>query len=174
MLTTPVERPSAGLLASVLATTWLEQMTVGPVAFLLIGHPSVRRQNETEARIERQMRGLGEALGLSEIGGKVPDAGRRIWLRGQSGAALSLDGVPWNIQLPPVGSAWSRFVAAGGPVCIVVALDPIPTGVGQDVIASHLNGAVLCERALVGSAAVALECSAARSSGHPRRAPDAP
>ncbi|WP_406321069.1 hypothetical protein [Streptomyces sp. NBC_00519] len=164
MLTT-IKQPSAGLLASVVMATWLEQTAAGPVAFLLIAHPPIRRQNETEERIEQQMRGLAEALGLGESHDKMRDAGPRVWLRGQSGAAISLDGTRLAVQLPPVGTQWSTFVAAGGPVCIVVGLDPLPAGAPREVVEQYLADALSYGRSLIGSAAAAPECATIR--GHP-------
>ncbi|MDT0423503.1 hypothetical protein [Streptomyces evansiae] len=157
MLITTVQ-PSAGLLASVVMATWLEQTAAGPVAFLLIAHPPIRRQNETVERIEQELRGLAEALGLGESLDKMRNAGSRVWLRGQSGAALKLDGTHLSVQLPPVGPGWSRFVAEGGPVCIVVGLDPLAAGAPREVIEWYLADVIPHGRSLIGSAAVAPEC----------------
>lgn len=159
MLTT-AGRPTAGLLTSAGVTTWLQQTTSGPVAFVLLAHPPARRQNETEDGIAQQMRGLGEALGLGETVGKMKDAGHRVWLRGQSAAAITLDDTHLAVQLPPVSPQWSRFVAEGGPVCIVVGLDPLPTGATQDVIEWYLADVVSHGRSLIGSAEVVPECAA--------------
>ncbi|MEI5098984.1 hypothetical protein RB200_10535 [Streptomyces sp. PmtG] len=156
---TATEPPSAGLLATVVIATWIEQTTAGPAAVIFFVHPPARRQHESPESIERQMHGLGESLGLAESHETMPDAGPRVWLRGQTDAAVTLDDTHLAVQLPPVSVDWSQFVANGGPVCIIVSRSPLPFGASRDWVDWHIADALALGPSMIGTATVNPECA---------------
>ncbi len=102
------------LIDSLATYTWLEPTAVGRVAFVLAAHPVGGPRAERFAR----------ALRLAEPSRRMPYVGERVTVSG-SHARLRLDGCPYAVELA-VGPQWTAFVAAGGPVALVVGLDPLP------------------------------------------------
>lgn len=144
---------TAGLLHSVVVSTWVEGTAAGPVAFLLIGHPPVRRQGETAESIERQMLGLSAALDLTGPSEPMRHVGSCVVLLGTSGALLSITGAPYSLRLPPVGAEWSRVVSEGAPVCILLGLDPIPLYSDEKATKEHLGLWLAHDRIRMGATA---------------------
>ncbi|MFI9724522.1 hypothetical protein ACIHFE_33670 [Streptomyces sp. NPDC052396] len=142
-----------GLLCSVVVSTWVEDTTAGPVAFLLIGHPPARRQGETAESVEQQMLGLSAALDLAEPAENIRHVGNRVLLLGSSGALLTIAGAPYSLRLPSVGAEWSRMVGEGCPVCILLGLDPISPHTPERATQEYLGAALATGRLRMGATA---------------------
>lgn len=93
--------------------TWLDDTAFGPVAFLLLAHPHGSGTEE-----------LAALLGLAEPGRRLPELGERIAVPRPGRATVrGPDGGP--LLEVAAGDRWSAFVAGGGPVALVVGLDPL-------------------------------------------------
>ncbi|MEU6175762.1 hypothetical protein ABZ832_28120 [Streptantibioticus parmotrematis] len=106
--------------------SWLEKTAIGQVAFLLAAHP----EGAYEAR------DFADALGLAEPSRSIPYIGERVTLDAR-GARLRVDGWSHDVRLS-VGDQWSRFVADGGPVAVLVGLDPLPRCAQPEEVAAYL------------------------------------
>ncbi len=149
--------PTAGLLCTVNAASWVEKTTTGPMGYLFISHPPARRCNEDPGTIERNMRGLGLALGgLRPTFEKVKYTGNRIALLGGTSmrALLMLDDNPNVLRLPPAPADWIRHVADGGPVCLILGLTPVPPLADHEKVSAYASAIVAWDRALTGLAGV--------------------
>ncbi|MEU2867735.1 hypothetical protein ABZ769_00790 [Streptomyces olivoreticuli] len=106
----------------------MEDTTVGRTAFMLIGHPPARRQNETPEVIRQQMHNLGASLGLGAAQEKLRRATCRVMLLGNrhTRAVLLIQNSRLFLRLPVVGAEWARTVHGGGPVFIVLTLPALP------------------------------------------------
>ncbi|MFG2299582.1 hypothetical protein [Actinacidiphila glaucinigra] len=93
--------------------TWLDDTAFGPVAFLLLAHPQ-----------GRGTAGLAALLGLAEPGRRLPELGDRIAVR-RPGRAVVRGADGGALLEVAAGERWSAFVAGGGPVALVVGLDPL-------------------------------------------------
>ncbi|MFF4735885.1 hypothetical protein ACFY2W_08330 [Streptomyces sp. NPDC001262] len=151
--TTALPTPTAGLLCAVNAAAWVEKTTTMPTGYLLITHPPARRRNEDPETIERSMRGLGVALGgLRPTFEKVKHTGNRIAMLGGTStrALLMLDHTPAVLRLPPAPADWIRLVADGGPVCLIMALTPVPPLADHQKVSAYASAVVAHDRALMG------------------------
>ncbi|MFF3943678.1 hypothetical protein ACFYYN_02560 [Streptomyces sp. NPDC001902] len=93
--------------------TWLDDTAFGPVAFLLLAHPHGSGTEE-----------LAALLGLAEPGRRLPELGERIAVPRPGRATVrGPDGGP--LLEVAAGDRWSAFVSGGGPVALVVGLDPL-------------------------------------------------
>ncbi|WUD74697.1 hypothetical protein OG937_24880 [Streptomyces sp. NBC_00510] len=93
--------------------TWLDDTAFGPVAFLLLAHPHGSGTEE-----------LAVFLGLAEPGRRLPELGERITVPRPGRATVrGADGGP--LLEVAAGDRWAAFVAGGGPVALVVGLDPL-------------------------------------------------
>lgn len=119
--------PTAGLLASMATWFWVEPTQEGDVAFLLFAYRPERLADESVGEIQASMRGLAHALGLAEPNERMPDIGPRLFMHRCADALLSLDGTDYLLHVP-IGGAWARFACAGGPVIVMVGLEPLSAG----------------------------------------------
>ncbi|WP_405727977.1 hypothetical protein OG607_25715 [Streptomyces sp. NBC_01537] len=101
------------------AWSWLEDTGFGPVAFLLLVPP----RPEGEA--------LAAELGLAEPGERLPEVGERVAVQGRDRAALH--GVDF-----PVSKRWAAFVASGGPVAVLVGLEPLPAHAARGAVEAYV------------------------------------
>lgn len=132
-MTSPPELPpmTRELINSLATYTWLETTAVGRVAFALAAHPAGGPEAERFAR----------TLRLAEPAQRMPYIGERLTVAG-SHARLSLDGCGYGVELA-VGPQWAGFVAAGGPVALIVGLDPLPRCSPPATVESYLRHARL-------------------------------
>lgn len=127
-----VPGPTAGLVNSLASWVWLERTTSGPVAFLLLGHAEAQ-----SAEVRSGLVGLSVAFGLAAPGRKLPDVGRRLAVIGGRLAAVRVDGCDYMVQVE-VGRKWAEFVAAGGPVALIVGLAPVSPGAPREEVRDYL------------------------------------
>jgi hypothetical protein len=146
--TTP-RPPTAGLLAAVVTSTWIDRTPHGDAAFLLVAHPPDRRAAFASVdTVAPQMRGLGEALGLAVAAERLPFIGHRVTVHGDK-AAVRVDGCDYSLGAT-VGPRWGRFVADGGPIVIALGLDPLSHGADRATIEAYLGRCTLAGRLLLG------------------------
>lgn len=141
---TPVV-PTAEFFGSLVVSTVLQRTSVGLAAFVVVGHPVAG------AGCEPQLVGLAGALGLRPSSERLASAGRRVVVCG-SRVLLVPDRVDRLLGLPPVGERWLRFVAEGGPVCVVLGLDPLPPDADRPALRRYLADAAAHGRAHLGIA----------------------
>lgn len=133
------------LLNSVAAWTWVADTGFGPMAFLLVAHPE---------RLEgRRLEGLADAMGLGSPKVRLRDTGERVTLFGCTNAAVHLDGCDHLMQVS-VGDHWSRLVADGGPVALLVGLDPLPRRAPRERVEPYLAATALADRLRMGLARI--------------------
>lgn len=106
---------------------WLEATAIGRVAFALAAHPEGGAEAESFAA----------ALGLVEPAQRMPYVGDRISVSGPR-ARLRLDGCSFRVDMA-VGPQWAGFVGDGGPVALIVGLDPLPCRSTPDAVEEYLG-----------------------------------
>ncbi len=126
---TPLPPMTRDLINSLATYTWLEATAVGRVAFVLAAHPEGGPEAGRFAR----------ALRLAEPARRMPYVGERVTVSGAH-ARLRLDQCPYAVELA-VGPQWTAFVAAGGPVALIVGLDPLPRCSPPETVESYLRQA---------------------------------
>lgn len=107
--------------------TWLEATAIGRVAFALAAHPEGGAQAEEFAA----------ALRLAGPSCRMPYVGERVTVSGER-AQLRLDACPYGVDLA-VGPQWTAFAAEGGPVALIVGLDPLPRHAPARAVESYLG-----------------------------------
>ncbi|MFE5395751.1 hypothetical protein ACFQ9U_14430 [Streptomyces sp. NPDC056568] len=144
--------PGPGFVAGCAVSTWVDGGALdGPaIAYLLIGHAPPRRANETAESVEAGLMGMVDAMGLRPAAERVPIVGARLTLRGPL-VALDYGHPAFSMRLPTPEPGWRRHVAAGGPVCLTIGLDPIPPGAGPDAVADYVERTVGANRAYMGA-----------------------
>ncbi|MFD8997978.1 hypothetical protein [Streptomyces abikoensis] len=122
---------------------WVEDTTVGLVAYLLITHPPARRPNETADTIAHDMRELGTALGLHPARETLQDAGPRLLLGKRANRpVLNLDETHLRLHVPPVRADWQKVVEDNGTACTVLGLTPLdPLATHREIVNYMRNGA---------------------------------
>jgi hypothetical protein len=113
------------------AWSWLDDTAFGVVAFILLVPPSPGGE------------ALAAGLGLAEPGARLPDIGDRVRVVGPDRVAL--DGTE-----VPVGRRWASFVAAGGPVAVLVGLEPLPGHAGRRTVEAYVAANTLAGRLRLG------------------------
>jgi hypothetical protein len=101
------------------AWSWLDETALGPVAFVLLVPPD----GEGEA--------LAGAMGLAEPGTRLPEIGERVTVVGQERAVVH------GIEVP-VGGRWADFVTSGGPVAVLVGLEPLPAHAAREEVEAYV------------------------------------
>lgn len=124
---TPLPPMTRELINSLATYTWLEATAVGRVAFVLAAHPEGGPEAERFAR----------ALRLAEPARRMPYVGERVTVSG-SYARLRLDRCPYQVELA-VGPQWTAFVGGGGPVALIVGLDPLPRCSPPEAVETYLR-----------------------------------
>ncbi|MDW4907552.1 hypothetical protein RB628_19920 [Streptomyces sp. ADMS] len=142
--------PSAGLIASMATTTWLDTIPTGAAlcCLLLVPQPP-RSLYETWAVIEQRMRAVAEALHLGPATAPPPDIGPRLRLVTPAEVALRFDGTPYRKRIP-AGRPWTLLLGRRTPVALVLGLDPISCSATPAEIDSYLDRATLHQRLLFG------------------------
>ncbi|MDF3291384.1 hypothetical protein [Streptomyces silvisoli] len=136
--------PTPAFVNSLASWAWLERTSAGPVAFLLLAHPDARQ-------VERELVGLARALGLAPPRTRLPDTGARVTLVGRLRAVVQLDGCAHRVQVE-VGERWSAFVGDGGPVLLLVGLDPLARCSPRERVEEYLGVGTLGGRLRLGAA----------------------
>lgn len=127
-----VRTPTVAFVNSLASWVWLELTAGGPVAFLLLAHPD--GGSET---VQPQLDRLSLTLGLAVSSRRLPDVGRRIAVVGGELAAVRLDGCAHMVQVE-VGPQWAEFVAAGGPVAVMVGMAPLARRAPRDAVRRYI------------------------------------
>ncbi len=126
-----VRRPLPGMTREVidsLATwTWLQATAIGRIAFALAAHPEGGAQAEAFAA----------ALRLAEPACRMPYVGERVAVSGPR-AQLRLDRCSYAVDLAAVPQ-WTSFAADGGPIALIVGLDPLPRHAPARAVESYLG-----------------------------------
>lgn len=144
--------PTVDLLRSVLVSTWIDTTPHGHVAFLLVAHPpSSDLQGGGSLDTERKMRGLAACLSLAPPSALLPDIEGRLTMSGRTEVLVSIVGCGHDLRVP-VGTQWGGFAAAGGPVVVVVGLDPLPGGADRRAVSAYLAEGARSGRLLLGRA----------------------
>jgi len=131
------------VIGSVASWAWLDQTGFGPVAFLLLARP----EGEPE-----ELEELADALALAPPGRKLPDIGAdRVGVAGATRVKLRLDGCVHRIEVS-VGERWARFVERGGPVAVLVGLEPLARGAGAEAVEAYVGECVAGDRMRLGVA----------------------
>ncbi|WP_405882409.1 hypothetical protein OG762_29720 [Streptomyces sp. NBC_01136] len=143
-------RPSAGLIASLATTTWLDTTPTGATLCCLLLVPQPPRSfYETPAVIEQRMRAVAEALRLGPATAPPPDIGPRLRLITPTEVVLRFDGTPYRKRIP-TGRPWSLLLGQGTPVALVLGLDPLSRSATPAQIDTYLDRATLRQRLLFG------------------------
>ncbi|MGW1610815.1 hypothetical protein ACWCQZ_15630 [Streptomyces sp. NPDC002285] len=143
-------RPSAGLIASLATTTWLDTAPSGATLCCLLLVPQPPRSfYETPAVIEQRMRAVAEALHLGPATTPPPDIGPRLRLITPTEVALRFDGTPYRKRIP-TGRPWSLLLGQGTLVALVLGLDPLFRSATPAQIDTYLDRATLRQRLLFG------------------------
>ncbi|MFJ7337895.1 hypothetical protein ACIQUU_32190 [Streptomyces sp. NPDC101116] len=146
--------PGPGFVAGCTVSTWLHRGALAePVAHVLIGHAPPRRPDENALSVELGLLGMVEAMRLRPAAERVPHVGNRLITRGPY-VALDYGHPTFVMRLPAPGQEWCAHVNAGRPVCLTIALDPIPPGAGPDAVEAHLERVVAIGRAYMGATAL--------------------
>jgi hypothetical protein len=142
--------PSAGLIASLATTTWLDTVPSGATlcCLLLVPQPP-RSLCETPTVIERRMRGVAEALHLGPATIPPPDIGPRLRLISPTEIALRFDDTPYRKRIH-AGRPWTLLLSQETPVALVLGLDPLSRSATPAEIDTYLDRATLRQRLLFG------------------------
>ncbi|WP_411151103.1 hypothetical protein [Streptomyces sp. A30] len=142
--------PSAGLIASLATTTWLDTTPTGATLCCLLLVPQPPRScYETPAVIEQRMRVVAEALRLGPATTPPPDIGPRLRLIARTEVALRFDSTPYRKRIP-TGRPWTLLLGQGTPAALVLGLDPLSRSATPAEIDSYLDRATLRGRLLFG------------------------
>ncbi|MFE0107108.1 hypothetical protein [Streptomyces sp. NPDC059009] len=154
MLTTPEARrtnPTPSLLASLSVAQWVDATPNGHVAFLLVTHPPKADTADVGSCIEASMRGLASELGLAPPSSLMPDVSNRLSIA-RDCIMLSLAESRLTFCVSIRNTEWGDFVRGGGPVAIVVGLDPLSPTTERTEINEYLATGATADRLLVGKA----------------------
>lgn len=142
--------PSAGLIASLATTTWLDTVPTGTtVCCLLLVPQPPRSLYETPAVIGQRMRAVADALHLGPATAPPPDIGPRLRLIAPTEVALRFDGTPFRKRIP-ASRRWTLLLGQGTPVLLVLGLDSLSRSATPAEIDSYLDRATLRQRLLFG------------------------
>ena len=142
--------PSAGQIASLATTTWLDTAPNGATLCCLLLVPQPPRScYEAPAVIEQRMHAVAEALHLGLATTPPPDIGPRLRLIAPTDVALRFDGTPYRKRIP-AGRPWTLLLGQGTPVALVLGLDPLPRSATPAQIDTYLDRATLRQRLLFG------------------------
>jgi hypothetical protein len=129
--------PGPGFVAGIRFATGMHRTYAFPVAQLLAYHVPPRLAHESAERIVEGMRAFADALRLGSHDGPPSNIGRRIRVR---------QGMPWLDYgddeyrvCVPAARPWVHAVEAGGPVRILVLLEPLAAGAGQAETDAHVR-----------------------------------
>ncbi|MDV9171278.1 hypothetical protein R6V09_14255 [Streptomyces sp. W16] len=141
---------TAGLIASLATTTWLDTAPTGATLCCLLLVPQHPRSlYETPTVIEQRMRAVGEALHLGPANAPPPDIGPRLRQITPTEVALRFDGTPYRKRIP-TGRPWILLVGQGTPVALVLGLDPLSSSATPAEIDTYLDRATPRQRLLFG------------------------
>jgi hypothetical protein len=142
--------PTAGLVASLATTTWLDTTPNGATLCCLLLVPQPPRSTyETTVVIEQRMRAVADALRLGPATAPPPDIGPRLRQINPTEVALRFDGTPYRKRIPS-GRPWTLLLSQGTPVALVLGLDPLSRSATPAAIDAYLDRATLRRRLLFG------------------------
>ncbi|GAA2441685.1 hypothetical protein [Streptomyces macrosporus] len=125
---------AAGLPRRVATWTWLERTEVGRMAFLLVAPPAPVPWGDTAGDVERRMLRPAAALELDGPDRPLVYVGPRLALgadRDRVSVRLDERGLGLRAR---VCAEWAAFARGGGPVALLVGLDPLaPAATPEDV-----------------------------------------
>ncbi|KUN02456.1 hypothetical protein AQI95_26930 [Streptomyces yokosukanensis] len=141
---------SAGLIASLATTTWLDTTPTGATlgCLLLVPQPP-RSFYATPAVIEQRMRAVAKALRLGPATTPPPDIGPRLRQITPTEVALRFDGTLYCKRIP-TGRPWSLLLGQGTPVALVLGLAPLSRSATPAEIDAYLDRATLHQCLLFG------------------------
>lgn len=128
----------SALINGTAAWSWLDGTGFGPVAFLLLVHPDP---------VAGEL--LARSLRLAPPARRLPDIGDRVTVLSASRAAVRLDGCGHLMQVS-VGERWTSFLRGGGPVAVLVGLDPLPRDAPASAVEPYLATAALSNHLRLG------------------------
>lgn len=141
---------SAGLIASLASTTWLDTDATGAtLCCLLLVSQSPRSSYETPLIIEQRMRALATSLGLGPASAPPPDTWPRLRPLSPTDVALHFDGTPYRKRIP-AGRPWTLLLRQRRPVALVLGLDALSRAAAPAEIDAYLDRAPLQQRLLFG------------------------
>ncbi|MFJ6074634.1 hypothetical protein ACIQFU_28040 [Streptomyces sp. NPDC093065] len=133
-ITTP---PGPGFVCGIHLATGIHATEAFTVAQLLAYHSPPRLAHESAERISENMRTFAEALRLGPSAEHPPHIGHRIRVR-RGMPFLDYGDNTYRLRVP-AATSWTRLVAAGRPVRILVLFDPLDGGASQGEIAEHVR-----------------------------------
>ncbi len=130
---------TAGLPRRVATWTWMERTEVGRMAFLLITPPSPVPWGDTARDVERRMLRLAGALELDDPDRPLAYVGPRLTLgTGSDRVSVRLDDRGLGLRAR-VCAEWAAFVRGGGPVALLVGLDPLAPATTPEEVEEYLR-----------------------------------
>ncbi|WP_255952232.1 hypothetical protein [Streptomyces odontomachi] len=142
--------PSAGLIASLATTAWLDTAPTGAtLCCLLLVPQQPHTLYETPTVIEQHMRAVAKALRLGPATAPPPDIGPRLRLITPTEVTLRFDGSPYRKRIP-TGRHWPLLLRQGTPAALILGLDPLSRSAAPAEIDSYLDCATPRGRLLFG------------------------
>lgn len=140
--------PTPSLLDGLSAAQWIEKTSSGYVAFLVFTHPL---SHSPASLVEARMRSLGDELGLAPSTDQLPSLGNRLSVSGTHlQLRLAPSGLILRVAIP--NPEWARFTLRGGPIAVILGLDPVETTSRPAVISHYLALQAVTDRLLLGKA----------------------
>ncbi|MTE18894.1 hypothetical protein F0L17_07050 [Streptomyces sp. TRM43335] len=146
-----------GLPRRVATWTWLEATEVGRMAFLLIAPPAPLSWGSTAQEVERRMLRLATLLGLDEANRPLVYVGPCVTLPAdrsdtRSGPTVRLGECGAGLRARACRE-WTDFARAGGPVALLVGLDPLAPDSPPDGVEEYLRTRTALGRLWMGTTA---------------------
>ncbi|MDX2732513.1 MULTISPECIES: hypothetical protein [unclassified Streptomyces] len=142
--------PTAGLIASLATTTWLDTDPSGapPCCLLLVPQPP-RGPYETLGIIERRMHAVATALSLGPTTALPPDIGPRLRPLSPTSVTLRIDSTLYRKRVP-TSRPWLLLLRQQTPAALVLGLDPLSRAATPAEIDTYLDRTTQQRRLLFG------------------------